>query len=129
VHTDFIWQALKETANLLLRAGAFYLAIMAAILSYVFSHPLAPSLRTTALWLVIIVTLLFIVAVGSVSWGLVAGLRNLENAQQMLSPAAFAQLRLSRFFGRARIVFWIVVTASLLIMGLLLGGIVRSLVV
>ena len=35
--TEFIWQALKETANLVMKASAFYLAAMAAILGYVFS--------------------------------------------------------------------------------------------
>lgn len=92
-----------------------------------FSHPLDPPLRTTALWLVITLTLLFIVGVGSVAWGLMTGLRNLETAQEMLSPVAFVQLRLDRFFARARVVFWIVVTASLLMMATLLAGIARSL--
>lgn len=127
VHVEFMWQALKETANLLLKASSFFLAIMAAILSYLFSHPLTPSLRTTALWLLITVTSLFIVAVGSVAWGLFTGMRNLETAQKMLSPATFSRLRLKSFFARARVCFWITVTASLLIMAILVAGIGRSL--
>jgi hypothetical protein len=53
--TEFLWQALKEIANLLMKAVAFPLAIMAAILRYVLSHPVAPSIRIVALsqsWLI-----------------------------------------------------------------------------
>jgi hypothetical protein len=95
---------------------------MAAILGYVFSHPLAQPFRISALWIVIIVTLLFIIAVGSVGWGLWTGVRDLESAQEMLSSDAFAKLRLYRFFARARVVFWIITTTTLLILVILLAA-------
>ena len=72
--------------------SVFYLAITAAILGYVLSHPLAPSLRIIALWTVIIITVLFTMAVGSVTWGLWTGVRDLQSAPETLSPDAFAQL-------------------------------------
>lgn len=125
--TEFLWQALKETANLVMKASAFYLAAMAAILGYVFSHPLAPPLRIRAFWVVITVALLFIIAVGAAGWGLWTGVRDLQSAQEMLSADAFAKLRLHRFFGRARTVFWIVTTATLLTLVILLAAIGRSL--
>ena len=125
--TEFLWQALKETANLLMKAIAFYLAITAAILGYVLSHPLTPSLRIIAFWTVIIITLLFTMAVGSVSWGLWTGVRDLQSAQEMLSPNVFAQLGMRRFFARARAIFWIIITTSLLILVILLVAIGRSL--
>lgn len=125
--TEFLWQALKETANLIMKAMAFYLAIMAAVLGYVLSHSLAPSLRIFALCTVVVITLLFALAVASVSWGLWTGVRDLQVAQEMLSPETFAQLGLPRFFRRARIVFWIIITTSLLISVILLAAIGCSL--
>ena len=125
--TEFVWQALKETANLVMKASAFYLAAMAAILGYVFSHPLAPTFRVRALWVVATVTLLFIIAVGAVGWGLWTGVRDLQSTQEMLSADAFAKLQLHRFFARARAVFWIVTTATLLTLVILLAAIGRSL--
>lgn len=124
---EFLWQALKEAANLLMKAIAFYLAISAAILGYVLSHPLAPALRIIALWIVVIITLLFTIAVASVSWGLWTGVRHLQSVHEMLSPDSFAQLGLHRFFERARVVFWIIITTSLLILVILLAAISRSL--
>lgn len=124
---EFIWQALKETANLLMKAITFYLAIAAAILGYVLSHPLAPSLRLIALWIVITITLLFTIAVASVSWGLWTGMRDLQSAYEILSPDSFAQLGLHRFFAHTRTVFWIIITTSLLILVILLAAISRSL--
>jgi hypothetical protein len=125
--TEFLWQALKETANLLMKAVAFYLAIMAAILGYVLSHPVAPSIRIVALCTVVVNTLLFTIAVASVGWGLWTGVRDLQAAQEMLSADAVSQLGLPRFFTRARIVFWIIITTSLLISVILLAGIGCSL--
>lgn len=125
--TEFIWQALKETADLVMKASAFYLAAMAAILGYVLSRPLAPLFRIRVLWVVITVTLLFIIAVGAVGWGLWTGVRDLQSAQEMLSADAFAKLRLHRFFARARVVFWIVTTATLLTLVILLIAIGLSL--
>lgn len=124
---EFLWQALKETANLLMKAIAFFLAVTAAILGYVLSHPVAQSVRNTALWTVITISLIFAVAVGSVSWGLWTGVRDLQSAQEMLSPDVFAQLGLRRFFARSRAVFWIIITTTLLILLVLLAAIGRSL--
>jgi hypothetical protein len=118
--TEFLWQALKETADLVMKASTFYLAAMAAILGYVFSHPLAPQFRIRAFWVIITVTLLFIIAVGAVGWGLWTGVRDLQSAQEKLSADAFAKLRLNQFFARARVVFWIVTTATLLTLVILL---------
>ena len=125
--TEFLWQALKETADLVMKASAFYLAAMAAILGYVFSHPLAPPFRVTACWVVTTVTLLFIIAVGAVGWGLWTGVRDLQSAQEILSAEGFAKLRLHRFFARARVVFWIVTTSTLLTLVILMVAISRSL--
>lgn len=125
--TEFIWQALRETADLVMKASAFYLAAMAAILGYVFSHPISPAFRITAFWVVLTVTLLFIIAVGAVGWGLWTGVRDLQSAQEMLSAEAFAKLRLHRFFARARVVFWIVTTATLLTLVILSAAIGYSL--
>lgn len=126
--TEFLWQALKETANLLMKAITFFLAITAAILGYVLSHPVAPSLRSVAFQTVIVITTLFSIAVASVSWGLWTGVRDLQSAQELLSPEAFGDLQMGRFFTRARVVFWIIVTTSLLILVILLAAIGRSLV-
>lgn len=112
--TEFLWQALKVTANLLMKAIAFYLAITAAILSYVLSHPVPTSLRIVAASTLAIVTGLFTIAVGSVSWGLWTGVRDLQGALEMLSPGSFAQLGVSQFFARARIIFWIIIISTLL---------------
>jgi hypothetical protein len=96
--TEFLWQTLKEKANPLMKAIVFYLAITAAILGYVLSHPLAPSLRIIALWTVIVITVLFTMAVGSVSWGLWTGVRDLQSAPEALSPDGFAQLGFATIF-------------------------------
>lgn len=125
--TEFLWQALKETANLVMKASAFYLAAIATILGYVLSHPLAPPFRVRALWVVTTVTLLFVIAVGAVGWGLWTGVRDLQSAQEMLSTDAFTKLRLHRFFAWARVVFWTVTTTTLLILVILLTAIGRSL--
>jgi hypothetical protein len=125
--TEFLWQALKETASLVMKASAFYLAAMAAILGFVLSHPLAPQFRVRALWIVTTVSLLFIIAVGAVGWGLWTGVRDLQSAQEMLSADAFAKLRLHRFFARARVVFWVVTITTLLTLVILLTAIGRSL--
>lgn len=69
--TDFLWQALKETANLLMKAIAFFLAVTAAILGCVLSHPVTSSVRHTAFWTITSITLVFGVTVGFVSWGFV----------------------------------------------------------
>jgi hypothetical protein len=126
-HTQFLWEALKETANLLMKAIAFFLAITAAILGYVLSHPLPTSLRLMAASTVIIVTVLFTIAVGSVSWGLWTGVRDLQRAQEMQSPDSFVQLGMDRLFTRARIIFWIIIASSLLILVILLVAIACAL--
>lgn len=125
--TEFLWQALKETANLLMKAIAFYLAITAAILGYVLSHPVPTSLRIVAASTLVIVTGLFTIAVGAVSWGLWTGVRDLQRAQEMLSPYSFAKLGVSQFFARARIVFWVIIISTLLIVVVLLIAIGCSL--
>lgn len=127
-HAEFLWQALRETADLLMKAMAFYLAITAAVLGYVISHPVAMSLRIVAVSTVVIVTALFTIAVGAVSWGLWTGVKDLERAQEMLSPDSFASLGMARFFTRARIVFWIIIVSTLLIVLALLVAIACSLV-
>jgi hypothetical protein len=125
--TEFLWQVLKETANGLMKAVAFYFAMSAAILAYVLSHSLAPSLRITALWVIISITLLFTIAFVSVSWGFWTGMRDLRSAQEKLSPGAFAQLELHRFFARTRVVFLITITTLLLSLVILLAAIGCSL--
>jgi hypothetical protein len=125
--SEFLWQALKETANLLMKAIAFYLAISAAILGYVLSHQVPMSLRIVAVSTVVIVTALFVIAVGSVSWGLWTGVKDLQRAQERLSPSSYAHLGMSRFFHRARIVFWIIIVSTLLIVVVLLAAIGCSL--
>jgi branched-subunit amino acid ABC-type transport system permease component len=126
-HAAFLWQALKESANLLMKAVAFYLAIAAAILGYVLSHPVAKSLRVVAALTIMLATALFTIAVGSVAWGLWTGVRNLQRAQEMLSPGSFAGLEMASFFTRARIVFWIIIITSLLVLLILLTAIAYSL--
>lgn len=125
---EFLWQVLKETAHGLMKAIAFYFAISAATLGYVLSHPLSPSLRIIALWVVISITLLFTIAFGSISWGFWKGMRDLQSAQQRLSPEEFAQLGLHRFFSRTRVIFLITITTLILSLVILLVAIARSLV-
>jgi hypothetical protein len=125
---EFLWQALKETADLLMKAIAFFLTVVAAILGYVLSHPVNPSFRTIAFRLIIIITTLFSIAVASVAWGLWTGVRDLESAQEQLSPDVFTALRMNRFFSRARFVFWTIIATSLLILVILLSAIGRALV-
>lgn len=125
--TEFLWQVLKETANGLMKTIAFYVAMLAATIAYVLSHPPPPSLRVAALWVIISITLLFTIAFVSVSWGFWAGMRDLRYAQERLSPGAFAQLGLHRFFDRARVVFLITITILLLSLVILLVAISRLL--
>lgn len=125
--TEFLWQVQKETANGLMKAIAFYFAILAATLVYILSHPLAPSLRIIAFWIIISITLLFTIAFGSVSWGFWTGIRDLQSAQERLSPDVFAQLRLHRFFARTRVVFLITIATLLLSLVILLVAIGCSL--
>lgn len=126
--TEFLWQVLKETANGLMKAIAFYFAISAATLGYFLSHPLAPSLRIIALWIIISITLLFTIAFVSVSWGFWTGMRDLRSAQERLSPDVFAELGMRRFFARTRVIFLITITTLLLSLVILLVAISRSLV-
>jgi hypothetical protein len=126
-HIEFMWQSLRETADLLLKASSFFLAIMAAILGYVVYRPLAPTVRATAFWVVGSTTLLFVVAVGSVAWGLYTGLHDLQAALERLSRSTFSNLGLGHYFRRARTVFWIVIAASLLVIAILVVGISVSL--
>ncbi len=65
IQADFLWQALKETANLLMKAIAFFLAIAAAILGYVLSHPVANSVRNIACWTVITIAVIFAMTLDS----------------------------------------------------------------
>ena len=125
--TEFIWQVLKETANGLMKTIAFYFAMSAATLAYVLSNPLAASLRVPALWIIISITLLFKVAFVSVSWSFWAGMRDLMNVQERLSPGTFGQLNLHRFFARARVVFLITTTTLILSLVILLVATCRSL--
>ena len=126
--TEFLWQVLKETANGLMKAVAFYFAISVATLGYVLSHPLAPSLRIIALCTITSITLLFTIAFGLVSWGFWTAMRDFQSAQERISPDAFAQLGLHRFFARSRVVFVITITTLLLSLAILLVAIGRSLV-
>lgn len=126
--TEFLWQVLKETANGLMKAIAFYFAISAATLGYLLSHPLDPSLRIIALWIIIPISLLFTIAFGSVSWGFWKGMRDFQSAQERLAPDAFAQLGLHQFFARSRVVFVITITTLLLSLAILVVAIGRSLV-
>jgi hypothetical protein len=125
--TEFLWQVLKETGNGLMKAIAFYFAMLAATLAYVLSHPIDPSFRISALWVIISITLLFTIAFVSVSWGFWTGMRDLRSAQERLSPGEFAQLELHRFFARTRVVFLITITALLLSLVILLVTIGRTL--
>jgi hypothetical protein len=127
IQTEFIWQVLKETANGLMKTIAFYFAMSAATLAYVLSNPLAASLRVPALWIIISITLLFTVAFVSVSWSFWAGMRDLKDAQERLSPGTFSQLKLHRFFARAQIVFLITTTTLILSLVVLFVAICRSL--
>jgi len=127
--SEFLWQVLKETANGLMKTIAFYFAISAAILGYVLAHPLAPPLRNTALWVIISITLLFLIAFVSVSWGFWKGMRDLHVAQERLSPGAFDQIELQRFFARTRVVFLITIISlilSLLILMIAIGSSLRN---
>jgi hypothetical protein len=125
--TEFLWQVLKETANGLMKAIAFYFAMSAATLGYILSHPLTPSLYITALSVIISITLLFTIAFVSVSWAFWAGMRELRSAQERLSPGAFAQLGMHRFFARTRVVFLITIITLLLSLAILLVAISCSL--
>jgi hypothetical protein len=84
-------------------------------------------LRIVAASTLVIVTGLFTVAVGAASWGLWTGVRDLQRAQEMLSPDSFAQLGVSHCFARARIVFWIIIIGTLLMVVVLLIAIGCSL--
>ena len=94
---------------------AFYSAIMAAVLGCVLSHSLAPSIRIFALCTVIVITPLFSLAVASVRWGLWAGVRDLQTAQERLSPETFAYLGLPRYFYKTPNCFWSIIITNLLI--------------
>jgi hypothetical protein len=112
--SEFLWQVLKETANGLMKAIAFYFAILVATLGYLLSHSLAPSLRMTTLSVIISITLLFTIAFVSISWAFWMGMKDLRSTQERLSPGVFAQLGMHRFYARTRVVFLITITTLLL---------------
>lgn len=125
--SEFLWQVLKETANGLMKAIAFYFAILVAILGYLLSHPPAPSLRMTTLSVIISITLLFTIAFVSISWAFWMGMRDLRSAQERLSPDLFAQMGMLRFYARTRVVFLITITILILSLIILLVAIGCSL--
>lgn len=77
---DFEYRALAETANMLSKGITFYLAILAAVVSYAFTQDLSPAQQRQFLVLGVFTSLVFALAAGSVALGLYVGISDVENA-------------------------------------------------
>ncbi|HEX8473000.1 MAG TPA: hypothetical protein VF666_03125 [Pyrinomonadaceae bacterium] len=104
----WFWQMLDA----LIKGSAFYLTITAAIIGYVLSKDLPPSLQRSILILGIITSVLFIIGATACARGLHACLTPLENSLKDVNLELAVSMNLSHVFSVMRRVMWIVVICS-----------------
>jgi hypothetical protein len=104
-----------QTLDALIKGGAFYLTITAAILGYVLSKDLPGSLQRSILIIGIITSVCFIIGATACARGLHAYLTPIEKSLKSLSPAAAGDLNLPHVFVVMRRVMWVVVICSAIV--------------
>ena len=96
-----------ESANLLAKGMAFYLAITAGLVGYALTRELPMPLPRLTLSIATGTSLLFSVVTGICFWGLIGILSFLEGSVRRVSPELFQEMNLHQFFARWRTVVWI----------------------
>lgn len=104
-----------QTLDALIKGGAFYLTITAAILGYVLSKDLPGSLQRSILTIGIITSLCFIIGATACARGLHAYLTPIEKSLQSLNPVMAEEMNLPHVFTVMRNVMWIVVICSAIV--------------
>ena len=104
-----------QTLDALIKGGAFYLTITAAILGYVLSKDLPGSLQRSILIIGIITSVCFIIGATACARGLHAYLTPIERSLKSLDPATSDELNLPHVFAVMRNVMWVVVICSAIV--------------
>lgn len=117
-------RAYWETANLTAKGIAFYLAVTAALLSYILTQRLEPNLTRLLLWGALTISLAVFAALGACAWLLFRQATALEALTQALDNDAFESLSISMQCLQERRVLAIVVSAYCFVGGALLIGMV-----
>ena len=113
---DFQWKALSNTASILSKGIAFYLAIIAAVTGYILTKQLSCEVKVMAVLAGSITSVIATIAGGSLAWGLNKGLRNLEITLMEMDKELFYKLQLNLFLVRGRRVIWIVSGCAALVL-------------
>lgn len=116
VFYEFQWRSLVQTVDLLSKAVTYYFAILAALVSYLFSAKLTLLDQQLISQVIFFVSGFFMLISISLSYGVLRGISDMKNTLIRHNPKVFQQVELHRYFLRGRIVGSIVVLSSLSIL-------------
>ena len=101
---EFKYNSLVETVHLLEKGVAFYFAIVAVAVGYVFSV----NLTTNQVWTILIgaasVSFLFAIAMLSAAYGVLRGIYDLKFGMKKVDPTTFEIMKMEAYFRRGTVV-------------------------
>ena len=116
---DFQLKTLTETVNFLLKLVAFYFALLAACVGYLFTVKLDPEIKTEILNGILVSSGIFSIIVVSLSWGVITGLADINKGMKAIGETEYNKMRLNHYFQRGQLVSLIVVISCVGIIGVL----------
>jgi hypothetical protein len=122
---DFQQRAFWDSANLLGKSTAFYLAITAALAGYTVTRSLTPELARLALSIAIGASIAFWLVVIVAFWGLSRIITRLEVTARLLDSRVFDDTQMARFFARWRRALMVIavcmhIVGAMFVIGLIL---------
>lgn len=119
IFVEFKTRTLIETVNLLTKGTTLYLAMLGIFAGYLITQDISGEIRGILLIISLITSILIMISIAAVSWGIYRGMNNIENTLKNIHNDAFYRAKMHEYFRDGRVVFWIILatgSSSLLVL-------------
>jgi hypothetical protein len=99
---EFKYNSLREATLMLSRGVSFYLAITAVLVGYVLTQDINAELKSKAAILGIVVSFFALIAGGSISWGIIQGLKSIKKLIEKNNTELYRDLEVDKFMKRGK---------------------------
>ena len=115
LYYDFKNKYITKATEIIIKAFSFYLIVTLAISGYIFTKDIKIVESNYFLVVGSVVSILFVIILLSISWGVLTGLRDIENTLRKINYRTFSSLGMNEFFFRGKMVGIIVAICCCLI--------------
>ncbi|MDT7830863.1 hypothetical protein RQM59_00640 [Flavobacteriaceae bacterium S356] len=117
---DFEYNAIRETALVLAKGITYYITIFLGILGYIFTQNVEDDVKCIALTTILCMSVAILGAALYITWGLVTGLRSLQDLLKSSNSKLFNDVGVVDFFKRGekvikRVIFFCVIVLVALV--------------